>query len=361
MRALMSGASHMMTAGGLAADAPPNAEQSLAIYIAVPFCRTHCTYCDFNVYTNLDALKEPYVDAVVEEIVRESKSNRAPALPVHSIYFGGGTPSVLTAEQIGRMLDACARNFAVSPDIEISVEVNPGTVDETKLRALKQMGVNRLSIGVETFDDLLLRNVARKHTTPESLATYEMARRAGFANINLDFIYGWMYQTLAEWNQTLDRALALEPEHFSLYALQIEDGTALQKQIAKGIVPPPDDDLAAEMHLLADERLATAGYRHYEISNWAQRREAVPAEQEWAWRSRHNLTYWHNEEYFGFGAGAHSYRGGERYANVLHPREYIAKIKSRESAVGMRETIDRELEMSETMMVGLRLDEGVEG
>ena len=206
----MTGASHMTTAEALAVDAPPNAEQSLAIYIAVPFCRTHCTYCDFNVYTNLDALKEPYVDAVVEEIVRESKSNRAPALPIHSIYFGGGTPSVLTAEQIGRMLDACARNFAVSPDIEITVEVNPGTVDETKLRALKQMGVNRLSIGVETFDDLLLRNVARKHTTPESLATYEMARRAGFANINLDFIYGWMYQTLAEWNQTLDRALALD-------------------------------------------------------------------------------------------------------------------------------------------------------
>lgn len=334
-------------------EAPDNASQNNALYIHIPFCRTHCTYCDFNVYTHLDALKEPYVEAVVQEIVRESR--RIGAVAVHSVYFGGGTPSVLSPAQIGVMLDACTRNFIIGPGAEITVEVNPGTLDEAKLRALRQMGVNRLSIGVETFDDALLKSVARRHSTAESIATYEMARRSGFDNLSLDFIYGWMRQTIEGWSQTLDRALELAPEHFSLYGLQVEDGTALKRQIAKGIHPRPNNDLAADMYLLADERLAAAGYRHYEISNWARWGEGTQRDL----RSRHNLTYWRNEPYLGFGVGAHSFWQGERYANVLHPRDYISKITNRESPVGMREAINLELEMSETMIVGLRLDEGI--
>jgi oxygen-independent coproporphyrinogen-3 oxidase len=209
--------------------------------------------------------------------------------------------------------------------------------------------VNRLSLGVQSFDDARLKAFNRNHNSAQSREAFDLARRTGFDNINLDLIFGLPDQTVAEWAQTLERALEWQPEHLSLYGLQVEEGTALALQIKKGRVHEPDPDVAAEMFSLADEKLGAAGFEHYEISNYAR-----PGCQ-----SRHNLTYWLNEPYIGFGAGAHSYFRGVRYANVLKPAEYIARLQQGELPVATREVISRELEIGETLMVGLRLARGI--
>ena len=279
----------------------------------------------------------------------------ASSLPAKTIYLGGGTPSLVPVAHVEKILHACHRAFVVASDAEITLEANPGTVDADKLRALHALGVNRLSIGVQSFDDAVLRRLNRGHTVADAVETYDLARRVGFDNVNLDFIYGLPLQTLNDWRATLERACALAPEHLSLYALKVEEGTGLDRQIKRGKYPAPDDDLAADMYELAEEMLGAAGYAQYEISNWARvgTRHVSPRQ------SRHNLTYWRNEPYLGFGAGAHSSFGGERYWNVLSPLEYIQYMERGESAVAGREEIRRELEMAETMILGLRLNEGI--
>jgi oxygen-independent coproporphyrinogen-3 oxidase len=240
-------------------------------------------------------------------------------------------------------------NFDLEPSAEVSLEANPGTVDLEKLRALRSMGVNRLSLGAQSFDDARLKAFNRNHNAAQTYEAFEWARRAGFVNINLDLIYGLPDQTLAEWSATLDRTLDFQSEHLSLYGLQVEDGTALARQIAQARVRAPDDDLAAEMYLLAEEKLDAAGFIHYEISNWARRGD----------ESRHNMTYWLNKPYLGFGAGAHSYFRGARYENVRLPNEYISRLGRAESVVAKSEVISHEMEMAETMMLGLRLGQGI--
>ncbi len=321
------------------------AAQEIALFVFVPFCKIKCTYCDFNAYANLARVMEPYADAVAREI--RSMEARGTA---KSVYFGGGTPSLVPAAHIEKILHACAGLLPLSPRAEITLEANPGTVDLDKLKAFRSLGINRLSLGVQSFDDATVRRLNRGHTVAEALETYDLARRAGFDNLNLDFIYGLPLQTLEQWQATLERALALAPEHLSLYALKVEEGTGLEYQIAHGKYPMPDDDTAADMYAMAEETLAAAGYVHYEISNWAR-----PGME-----SRHNLTYWYNEPYLGFGAGAHSSFAGKRYWNVLSPVEYIGRVERGEGVVAGSEEIDRDLEMAETMILGLRLGEGVE-
>ena len=340
----------------------------VALFVFIPFCKIKCTYCDFNAYANLARVMEPYADAVAREIERAATPTRQYA---KTLYFGGGTPSIVPVAHIEKILRTCQQSFALAPDAEITLEANPGTVDLDKLRALRTLGINRLSLGVQSFDDAMVRRLNRGHTVADALDTYDLARRAGFDNVNLDFIFGLPLQTLADWRTTLERAIALGPEHLSLYALKVEEDTGLEFQIARGKYPMPDDDLAADMYELAEEMLDAAGYEHYEISNWARKCQVGSWKSEVGGqtshfalptsivRSLHNLTYWHDEPYLGFGAGAHSYFGGERFWNVLSPVEYIQRIVRSESVVAGREEIGRELEMAETMFLGLRLNEGI--
>ncbi|MFQ6058653.1 MAG: radical SAM family heme chaperone HemW [Anaerolineae bacterium] len=321
---------------------------TVSLYIHIPFCRAKCAYCDFNSYAGLEHLFDGYVQALVREM--ELLGQALGGFEIETIYLGGGTPTVLSLARLGDIMAACRRSFSVADDAEISSEANPGTVDGAYLAGLRGLGVNRLSLGVQSFDDGLLRLLGRIHTSAQAAETYRLAREAGFANINLDLIYGLPTQSLAQWRETLEHALALEPDHLSLYALALEEGTPLHAQVARGELPQPDPDLAADMYLLAQEMLGAAGYRHYEISNWARP----------GYECRHNLTYWRNGPYLGFGAGAHSWFGRRRYHNVLSPQEYIQRLCHGAGPIAESEEIGEALEMAETMIMGLRLiEEGV--
>ncbi len=341
--------------------------ESIGVFVFLPFCKIICTYCDFNVYAHLARLMEPYADAVAGEIQNSKFEIQNLSPRAHSIFLGGGTPSLVSAAHVAKILRACRDAFEVEPDAEITLEANPATADAEKMRAWRALGINRLSIGAQAFDDATLKRLNRGHNAADAVEMFEMARRAGFDNLNFDFIFGLPLQTLAAWRATLTRALELQPEHLSLYALRVEEKTGLEFQIARGKYPKPDDDLAADMYEMAEAMLDAAGYAHYEISNWAlkspQSRVQSPTSNFQPptsnLQSRHNLTYWLNEPYLGFGAGAHSYFDGARFSTVLSPIEYIARVERGESVVAMREEIGRDLEMAETMFLGLRLSEGI--
>jgi oxygen-independent coproporphyrinogen-3 oxidase len=314
------------------------------LYIHVPFCLAKCTYCDFTSYAGHQALFDDYATAVVREMAQAGPAR------VQSLYLGGGTPTVLPLFLLAGIVAGSRRAFAVDPGAEVSIEANPGTVDVEKLAGLRDLGVNRLSLGVQSFDDGELHLLGRVHDAAEAVAAFRAGRQAGFDNVNLDLIYGLPQQSLASWQTSLQRALALEPEHLSLYALSVEDGTPLAASIAADTLPQPDADLAAEMYEWAEHVLAAEGYVHYEISNWARTA---------AHRCRHNLTYWRNEPYLGIGAGAHSWAHGRRRANTASPAGYVARVLGGECPAE-EEEIGPALEMGETMMMGLRLlDEGV--
>jgi len=323
-------------------------EPSPALFVYIPYCPTICTYCDFNVYARREGELAAYIHAVTHEIGRVGE-DIPPPRRAKTLAFGGGTPSILPASAVQAIVNAIQERFEFQPNAEWTLEANPGTVNLEKLRALREVGFTRLSLGVQTFDDTRLRAFNRNHTTAESYEAFELARRAGFDNLNIDLIYGLPDQTLNEWCMTLDRALALQSEHLSLYALQVEEGTVLKKQIEQRRVHSPNSELAAEMYELAVQKLAGSGFVHYEISNWARP----------GFESQHNKTYWLNEPYLGFGAGAHSSWQGARYENVKHPREYIKKLDIENSPIAKREEISREMQMSETIFLGLRLAEGV--
>ncbi len=315
-----------------------------SLYIHVPFCRAKCAYCDFNSYPGLEALYEDYSQALIRELEMAGPAS------LQTVYVGGGTPTVLPPEILTRILRAVSIVLAV--DAEVSIEANPGTVDSSTLAQLRVMGATRLSLGVQSFSNAELWLLGRIHTAEEALDAVQGARSAGFDNINLDLIYGLPRQSQGVWRSTLEQALALRPEHLSLYALSVEDGTPLAASIAVGTISGPDPDLAAEMYEHAQYSLSEAGYEQYEISNWA--REAT-------YRCQHNLVYWRNEPYLGIGAGAHSWSGGRRWANVAAPAEYVSRLLDGRDHVESEETIEPSLEMGETMMMGLRLvAEGVE-
>lgn len=352
-----------------------------ALYVHVPFCLARCAYCDFNTYAGLESLMPAYVMAVCREI--EAASEQWGCLATPTVYFGGGTPSILPLDLLAKLFQVSRSTFHVLDDAEISLEANPGTVNPEELRGLRELGVNRLSLGVQSAHDDELRLLGRIHTWAQAVETVNVARSAGFDNLNLDFIFGLPGQTLARWRKTLEAALSLEPEHLSLYALSVEEETPLERQIAKGELRTPDEDLAAEMYELAEEMLAEAGSLHYEISNWARKNDEYQMSndksQDWwpkpetcnlqpemlseavsPYVCRHNLTYWRNEPWLGVGAGAHSWLDGHRWANVRHPQKYIAALEQGTTPVAEGETIDRRQEMGETMMLKLRLAEGMD-
>ncbi len=326
----------------------------LSLYVHIPFCQRKCPYCDFNTYAGLNRLFEPFTAALVQEIRLAGAARGRP--PVKTLFLGGGTPTVLPIELLTHIIEACCTAFELLPDAEITSEANPGTVDIGRFAALRALGVNRLSMGVQSFDADELVFLGRIHSADEAVQAFQAARAAGFSNINLDFIYGLPDQSPATWQKTLRQAIALAPEHISLYALTIEEGTPFGEWAAAGRLAQPDPDLAADLYELADELLAAAGYVQYEISNWAK--PVFPLFPSLA--CRHNLTYWRNEEYLGFGPGAHSSEGGRRWAAIRPVPEYIERITRGESAVDFVEEIDDQLAMGETMMLGLRLvQEGV--
>ena len=354
----------------------------LALYIHIPFCAVRCGYCDFNTYAGLEGSFELYTAALAAEIRRAGAARGCPA--VRTIFIGGGTPTVLPPAHLARVLDACREAFDVDPNAEINSEANPGTVDQAHFAALLRMGVNRLSMGVQSFDDAELRWLGRIHSAAEAEAAFGAARATGFDNINLDFMFGLPGQDPATWARTLVRAINLHPEHLSLYSLTVEPGTPLAAQVSRGLAAEPDEDLSADLYLTACDALAAGGYEQYEISNWArcsdqgsgirnpesdvflrsprpqsgQSSFELPAS---SFQCRHNLVYWRNEPYLGFGAGAHSFAGERRWWNVKPVPEYIRRIEAGQSAEREGEAIDRLLAMGETMMLGLRLvQEGVE-
>jgi len=319
----------------------------IGVYIHIPFCVSKCNYCSFNSYAGLGYLHEAYVEALRREmaLVGESEGH----LEAATVYLGGGTPTLLSVDLLARILQTCREGFHLREAVEISIEANPGTADAGHLAALRELGVNRLSLGAQSFCDEMLTLLGRVHTAGETRETYRLARRAGIENINLDLIYSLPNQTLAQWQADLLEAITLRPEHLSLYCLSIEEGTPLTSMISAGRLPRPDPDLAAAMYSWAEECLYGAGYEHYEISNWART----------GYECQHNILYWRNRPYLGFGAGAHSFYDNSRHHTVLSPEEYIRlTLMGRSPLVGSEE-IDRSLEMSETMIMGLRLCQGI--
>lgn len=317
-----------------------------AAYIHIPFCVSKCWYCDFNSYGGLESIFGDYVNALVKEIERAATG---PDGGLDSVYFGGGTPTVLGANDIAKILTAVERSLGIGSDAEATIEANPGTVDYQKLLDLRSAGFNRLSLGIQSFDDKFLRSIGRIHDCAQAMEAYEAARRAGFDNIGIDLIYALPGQTVDHWNRTLDQAIKLSPEHVSLYGLTIEAGTRFGELRDQGKLPIVDEETDAEMYELAIDRLTSAGYEHYEVSNFAR-----PGR-----RSRHNTVYWLNEPYFGFGAGATSYINGARSRRVARPMDYIRAINTCSSLIEFSESLDRRARLGETMVMGLRMLEGV--
>lgn len=357
-------------------------EDSVAVYIHIPFCHHRCSYCDFNIYAGMRSIYQPYAESIAQEIA--ATAQRVGRQRVRSIFFGGGTPSMFPIELIGGMLASVRAFFDVEEGAEITLEANPGgdggrrTGDGGRKAAsdpfgprssvfgqvlgheyftqLRSLGFNRLSLGVQSSHEHELHLLRRGHSFADAVETYRSMHEAGFDNVNIDLIYALPRQTLDEWRTTLEHALALQPDHISAYSLQVEEHTAMFNWVRDRKVSKPDDDLGAEMYELAEQMLLDEGFEHYEISNWG--RESGDRGRDF--RSRHNLVYWLNEPYFGFGCGAHSSFDSQRFSNALHPREYIQRIGESGTAIVETEQIDRALEMGETMMLGLRLvDEGV--
>jgi oxygen-independent coproporphyrinogen III oxidase len=326
--------------------------ETVSLYLHIPFCHTRCYYCDFNTYAGILPLREPYVRALLTEIDMAGRTaQHADGTPrrTRTIFFGGGTPSLLTVGQVTRLLDSCRQAFAVDQEAEITLEANPGTLSHEQLVGLRAAGVNRLSLGAQSFDAQLLETLGRIHSPEEIVQALYNARAAGFTSINLDFMFGLPGQTMRHWRETLDRALSLRPEHLSLYSLIIEEGTPFYTWTHEGRITPGDEDLCADMYEYADERLQAEGYENYEISNWA-----LPGHQ-----SQHNLTYWRNLPYLGMGAGAHSFFGRRRFSTVLNPQEYIRLLNRQQRPEAESEMIEPAQEMSETAFLGLRTAMGL--
>ena len=331
------------------------------LYVHIPFCATKCPYCDFNTYAGIAGLMGPYLAALKSEIELWGEVLGGPRL--ETVFFGGGTPSYLPAGSLDMLLDAIGGAFDLADDAEVTAEANPDDLGEEKLASMLGAGINRLSIGVQSLDDGLLRVLGRRHSAREAVDAFNAARGAGFDNVSIDLMYGLPEQTPEQWGATLDAALDLRPSHISMYCLTLEEGTPMERDAAAGRIPTPDGDLAADMYLAAEIKTAEAGLRHYEISNWA-----IPGRE-----SGHNLLYWRNRPFLGVGPGAHSYLDGHRFHNIRSPREYIRRMGTGAAGpqpggrpfesvpvVEAAEPVDRWLEMAETMMMGLRLDTGVD-
>lgn len=331
----------------------------LSLYVHIPFCTAKCSYCDFNSYANHEHLIPSYTETIVHEAQLWQRTTAGRRF--ETVFFGGGTPSLMPLESLSTILDGLRSAFEIAPDAEVSLEANPNSLDETYLRGLLDLGFSRLSIGVQSFHDDELRAIDRLHSADDARAAFRAARAAGFENVNLDLMFGLPEQPIERWQQSVEEALALAPEHLSLYALTVEEGTPLARDVDRGRTPAPDPDNQADHYEWTRARLANAGYEHYEISNWARAGR----------RCAHNLTYWQNREYLGLGAGAHSYLDGVRFAVVAAPAQHMSLVdqswreaNENEGAARMQhivagEQITPELAMSDELILGLRLLDGV--
>lgn len=333
--------------------------ESLSIYLHIPFCQHRCGYCDFNTYAGIDHLIPAYVGALQQEITSLANGLQQASKPdVGTVYFGGGTPSLLPSSLIGNILDTINDVFTLIPGCEITLETNPGTISKDELSATYSLGVNRLSIGVQSTNPNELKMLERLHGFSDASRTVENARNVGYDNISLDLIYGLPGQQPTIWEKSLRDVLGLQPNHLSLYALTVEEGTPLEKKVMAGEVLATDPDLAADLYDLSRDILNAEGYVHYEISNWARLQPDGSLMV-----SRHNRQYWLNEPYIGFGAGAHSFFNGFRTVNVASPFKYVKNLMQQPSLgnypfspVTLEQTpIDNYREMQETMFMGLRL------
>ncbi len=321
-----------------------------AAYIHIPFCISKCHYCDFNSFSGLDDIFGDYTRALIMEIERVSRQHSAASGGLQTVYFGGGTPTALPASGLVEVLASIRNSLGLATEAEVTVEANPGTIDLPGLTELRSGGFNRLSLGVQSLDDDLLSKLGRVHTAAQAVDAYRCARDAGFANVGLDLMFALPGQTLDHWRDTLQSIISLAPEHVSLYELSIEEGTQFARLCAFGELDLPDEETQLAMYEAAIDHLTDAGYEHYEVSNFA-----LPG-----FRSRHNQVYWRNEPHYGFGAGASSFLDGCRARKLARPKDYIAAIEAGEDAVEYAERLEGRAAIAETILLGLRMLDGVD-
>ena len=338
-------------------------QRSAGIYIHIPFCERKCTYCNFNTTDFFKDLAHRYIEAVAGEIGfwGQSLLQASPdRIQVDTIYFGGGTPSIVEAEQLASLVVSCREAFELATDAEITIEVNPATLSSQKVDCWLSAGINRVSVGVQSFIDEELVALSRTHTSDDARRTIDLLRKAGFQNISLDLIAGLPGQDLAAWQFNMREALAIGPEHLSLYMLDLKEGTQLYAQLKRGKRPYPDDDLGAEMYRMISDATQGAGYEHYEISNFALLGGRDATEGISPFRSKHNSKYWTGAAYYGMGCGAHSYDGIARWVNVLKTEAYIDRIATQGNAISERSELSEEDRAAEALFMGLRLSEGID-
>ena len=328
----------------------------LGIYVHVPFCTTRCGYCDFNTYTAAELGTQPgasrtgYIDAAIHEVELAARVLGREAPVVSTVFVGGGTPTVLPPDDLGRLITAVRDHFGLAADAEVTTESNPESIDSAGLYRLRELGFNRISFGMQSAVAHVLATLDRTHSPGRALQAAAEAKAAGFTNTSLDLIYGTPGESAADWMVSLEAALSAAPEHISAYALIVEEGTRLAARIRRGELPPPDDDDLADKYLIAEERLSAAGHSAYEVSNWSTSA---------ATRCRHNLGYWRSHHWWGVGPGAHSHVGGVRWWNVKHPSAYASRLAAGVSPAQAREVLSAEDQRVERILLELRLADGL--
>lgn len=320
------------------------------IYIHIPFCATRCHYCNFATGGYESELARRYVAAVRAEISRSDVSTKPAMRDVDTIYFGGGTPTTLSIEQISTLIELCRRTFDVAPNTEVTAEANPGSVSQAYLEDLRAIGVNRLSFGVQSFDDGELQMIGRTHSAADAREAVRTARAAGFANVSIDLIAGLPEQKMETWRRNLDEAFALAPDHLSVYLLELYQDAPLLHRINRGELRAIDEELTVAMYFALMDQAVRHGFEHYEISNWARP----------GFESHHNLKYWTGAPYWAFGVSAAGYDGHTRWSNTRNIHEYLEKIESRQSPIAERVELTEEDRQSENLFLRLRLKEGVD-
>ena len=330
---------------------------NLAFYIHIPYCVKRCGYCDFNTYTpselkiteGLAQISNSYIDLLLMEI-KAAKVQVGQSANVPSIFFGGGTPSLMQPDDIGRVISTIKSEFILLPDAEITMECNPDTVTKESLAAFRAIGVNRVSFGMQSAVKHVLATLDRTHNPENLLQVTTWANEVGFSEISVDLIYGTPGESLSDWQTSINAALTLPITHISAYALIVEEGTKLAAQIKRGEVAQVDDDLTAEKYLVADKAFTAAGFEWYELSNWAKSGSL----------SKHNLAYWLGDNWWGAGPGAHSHLNGKRFWNVKHPNLYKERVLANQSPVADSEVLEELQIESERLMLSLRLPSGVD-
>ena len=328
----------------------------LAFYIHIPYCARRCGYCDFNTYTpselsissDLSGVSRDYIDLVIAEITSARMISKADVVP--TIFFGGGTPTLMEPKDLGRVITAIKNNFDLAPNVEITTEANPDTVNKAKLAELREVGINRISFGMQSAVPHVLAALDRTHNPANVAQSVRDARAAGFDEVSVDLIYGTPGESMSDWQESIDVALSLPISHISAYALIVEQGTKLGAQVKRGEVVMPDDDETADKYLLADEKFKSAGLDWYELSNWSK-----PGSE-----SKHNLAYWNGANWWGAGPGAHSHIDGKRWWNVKHPTAYKERISTGQSPLHDQEELTHDQKSSERIMLEIRLARGID-